>query len=113
MLEKEIRFELDLLVQEIALVKFLDESNKEFVYNQMVLLRNESPLFNQNSEILKDHYYRWLKVNIYGNKLPYPSSGSFLSAVEDYDNNLQMLGQDVDDDDMVDLFDMCWGEMIG
>ena len=111
--EQEIRIELELLVQEIEVAKSLDEDNRDDVYDLMVGLRNMSPQFCDNDASLKASYYEWLKYNIFENKLPYPSSGSFLVAVEDYDNNINMLGpEDEVTDEQVELFDRLWNEII-
>ena len=98
--EQEIRIELELLVQEIEVAKSLDEDNKDDVYDLMVGLRNMSPQFCDNDASLKASYYEWLKYNIFENKLPYPSSGSFLGP------------EDEVTDEQVELFDRLWNEII-
>ena len=109
------RIELELLLLEIEVAKSLDvtSSDKDVIFSKMVLLRNNSPLFNQNSIDIKKRYYDWLRWNVYENKLSYPSSGSFLVAVEDYDNNINMLGPENElTEEQIELFDKLWNEII-
>ena len=111
--EDQIRVELELLVKEIATAKSLNEDNKSEVFSKMVELREQSPLFQQNDDEQKVNYYKWLMWNVFENKLPPMSSGSFLTAIEDYDNNVAML-EGIDDvtDEQYELFDRLWSEIV-
>jgi hypothetical protein len=111
--EDQIRVELELLVKEIAVAKSLDEENKSEVFSKMVELREQSPLFQQNDDEQKVNYYKWLMWNVFENKLPPMSSGSFLTAIEDYDNNVVMLGDESEiEEETFELFDKLWKEII-
>ena len=111
--EAEIRVELELLVKEIAVAKSLVEDNKHEVFSKMIMLREQSPLFQQNDDGQKVRYYEWLMWNVFENILPPLSSGSFLTAIEDYDNNIHMLGDESEiDDEQYELFDKLWDEII-
>ena len=111
--EKKIRVELELLVQEISVAKSLVKDNKSEVFSKMVMLREQSPLFQLNDDMQKVHYYKWLMWNVFENQLPPLSSGSFLTAIEDYDNNVVMLGDESEvKEEQYDLFDRLWDEII-
>jgi hypothetical protein len=111
--EKKIRVELELLVQEIAVAKSLVEDNKSEVFGRMIMLREQSPLFQQNDDAQKVSYYKWLMWNVFENQLPPLSSGSFLTAIEDYDNNICMLGDESEvKEEQYELFDRLWDEII-
>jgi hypothetical protein len=113
MSEEQIRVELEILVKEIAIAKSLNEDNKSEVFSKMVELREQSPSFQGNNDKQKEGYYKWLMWNIFENKLPPMSSGSFLTAIEDYDNNVAML-EGIDDvtDEQYELFDRLWSEIV-
>ena len=111
--EDKIRVELELLVQEIAVAKSLVEDNKSEVFSKMVMLREQSPLFQQNDDVQKVGFYQWLMWNVFENLLPPSSSGSFLTAIEDYDNNVYMLGDESEVEvEQYALFDRLWDEII-
>ena len=111
--EDQIRVELELLVKEIAVAKSLVEDNKSEVFSKMVMLREQSPLFQQNDDAQKVSYYKWLMWNVFENQLPPLSSGSFLTAIEDYDNNICMLGDESEvKEEQYELFDRLWDEII-
>tara|TARA_R110001592_G_scaffold20195_7_gene82165 strand:- start:1278 stop:1622 length:345 start_codon:yes stop_codon:yes gene_type:complete len=113
MSEDQIRVELELLVQEIAVAKLLVGDNKSEVFSKMVMLREQSPLFQKNDDIQKVSYYKWLMWNVFENQLPPMSSGSFLTAIEDYDNNVVMLGDESEiEEETFELFDQLWEEII-
>tara|TARA_B110000881_G_scaffold218440_1_gene237964 strand:- start:1350 stop:1757 length:408 start_codon:yes stop_codon:yes gene_type:complete len=113
MSEEQIRVELEILVKEIAVAKSLVEDNKSKVFSEMVMLREQSPSFQGNNDKQKEGYYKWLMWNIFENELPQDSSGSFLTAVEDYDNNVVMLeGKDEVTDEQYELFDSLWSEIV-
>ena len=113
MSEEQIRVELEILVKEISVAKSLNEDNKSEVFSKMVELREQSPSFQGNNDKQKEGYYKWLMWNIFENKLPPMSSGSFLTAIEDYDNNVAML-EGIDDvtDEQYELFDRLWSEIV-
>ena len=111
MKEEEIRVELEIVKLEIEVVKSLNDENQDEVFTKILNLRMKSPLYTEGQDGHSDSYVRWLKWNVYDNKLPYPSSGSFLVAVEDYDNNIYMLG-DNPSDEQCDLFDKVWDELF-
>ena len=111
MKEEEIRVELEIGKLEIEVVKSLNDENQDEVFTKILNLRMKSPLYTKGQDSHSDSYVRWLKWNVYDNKLPYPSSGSFLVAVEDYDNNTYMLG-DNPSDEQCDLFDKVWDELF-
>lgn len=111
--EDQIRVELELLVKEIAVAKSLVGDNKSEVFSKMVELREQSPLFQRNDDEQKVHYYKWLMWNVFENQLPPMSSGSFLTAIEDYDNNVVMLGDESEiEEETFELFDKLWKEII-
>ena len=113
MSEDQIRVELEILVKEIAVAKSLVEDNKSKVYGEMVMLREQSPSFQGNDDTQKQGYFKWLMWNIFENELPPSSSGSFLTAIEDYDNNVAMLeGKDEVTDEQYELFDRLWSEIV-
>ena len=113
MSEEQIRVELEILVKEIAVAKSLVEDNKSKVFSEMVMLREQSPSFQGNTNKQKEGYFKWLMWNIFENELPQDSSGSFLTAVEDYDNNVVMLeGKDEVTDEQYELFDNLWSEIV-
>ena len=113
MSEEQIRVELEILVKEIAIAKSLNEDNKSEVFSKMVELREQSPSFQGNNDKQKEGYYKWLMWNIFENQLPPLSSGSFLTAIEDYDNNICMLGDESEvKEEQYELFDRLWDEII-
>ncbi len=111
--KEEIRFELELLVKEIEVAKSLNGDNKPEVLGKMIMLREQSPLFQLNNAEQKIGFYKWLMWNVFENELPPLSSGSFLTAIEDYDNNVVMLGDESEvEEEQYELFDQLWDEII-
>jgi len=95
--KEQIDKEIAVIAKEVAVARNINENNKPESVAQLILLRATSEF--SAPHCMKDHI-EWITYQVFENKLPEMSSGSFITALSDGDGLAEGLG--IEDEEMYD-----------